>query len=271
MSFSTGMPVVLAAATHPDDIEFMFAGTLLLLKEAGCEIHLWNLANGCCGSRQYSKNETSRIRLEEAKESAALAGATYHSPVFNDLEIFYDKPSLATVTDVVRSIRPQIILTHSPDDYMEDHQNVCRLIVTAAFSRGMVNFGTPDSSYDSPVRIYHAAPHGLCDGLGNAFRPDLLVDIATVLDIKCKMLACHRSQQDWLVASQGLGAYVEDMMEMASTMGGLTSPATYAEGWRRHAHLGFCPPDFDPLPEILQIFSRVFKHSAAALYAKTHQ
>jgi LmbE family N-acetylglucosaminyl deacetylase len=41
---------VLAAAAHPDDIEFMMAGTLLRLKDAGCEIHLWNLANGCCGS-----------------------------------------------------------------------------------------------------------------------------------------------------------------------------------------------------------------------------
>jgi LmbE family N-acetylglucosaminyl deacetylase len=41
---------VLAAAAHPDDIEFMMAGTLLRLKDAGCEIHLWNLANGCYGS-----------------------------------------------------------------------------------------------------------------------------------------------------------------------------------------------------------------------------
>ena len=37
--------VVLAAAAHPDDIEFMMAGTLLLLKRAGAEIHMWNLAN----------------------------------------------------------------------------------------------------------------------------------------------------------------------------------------------------------------------------------
>mgnify|MGYP000867140096 CR=1 FL=1 len=43
--------VVLAAVAHPDDIEFMMAGTLFLLKQAGAEIHLWNLANGCCGSR----------------------------------------------------------------------------------------------------------------------------------------------------------------------------------------------------------------------------
>ena len=28
-------PVVLAAVAHPDDIEFMMAGTLLLLKRAG--------------------------------------------------------------------------------------------------------------------------------------------------------------------------------------------------------------------------------------------
>jgi LmbE family N-acetylglucosaminyl deacetylase len=41
--------IALAAAAPPDDIEFMMAGTLLRLKDVGCEILLWNLANGCWG------------------------------------------------------------------------------------------------------------------------------------------------------------------------------------------------------------------------------
>src|SRR4051794_25328666 len=97
---------VLAAATHPDDIEFCFAGTLLLLKEAGCKIHMWNLANGCCGSVRHNREEAARIRLQEAEASATLAGALYHPPLFDDLDIFYDKPSLAKVSAVIRSIQP---------------------------------------------------------------------------------------------------------------------------------------------------------------------
>jgi len=53
--------VVLAASAHPDDIEFMMAGTLLLLKEAGAEIHMWNLANGHCGTASSSKRFLAKV------------------------------------------------------------------------------------------------------------------------------------------------------------------------------------------------------------------
>ena len=45
-SNSSNHIVALASAAHPDDIEFMMAGTLLLLKETGAEIHMWNLSIG---------------------------------------------------------------------------------------------------------------------------------------------------------------------------------------------------------------------------------
>lgn len=247
-------PIVLAAACHPDDIEFTMAGTLLLLREAGCEIHMWNLANGCLGSMATTPEETAQIRWREAQDSAALAGATAHPPLFNDLEIFYDKPSLAQTAAVLRTIRPQIILTHPPSDYMEDHQNVCRLIVTAAFSREMPHFPTEPivAPYEAPVRIYHAAPHGLKDGLGNPFRPDVLVDISSVIERKQQMLACHRSQKDWLEISQGMGAYTAEVVRMGLEMGRLLPSGAAAEGWRRHAEIGFCSPHFDPLPSLLK-------------------
>ena len=44
---------ILAVGCHPDDIEFMMAGTLLLLRDRGCDIHYMNVANGNCGSVVY--------------------------------------------------------------------------------------------------------------------------------------------------------------------------------------------------------------------------
>lgn len=253
MSEFLSPPVALAVAAHPDDIEFCFAGTLLLLKDAGCEIHMWNLARGDCGSRTTDAAETARIRLEEARASAGLAGATSHDPLFDDLSIFYDKASLARVSSILRTIHPQIILTHSPADYMEDHQNVCRLVVTAAFSRGMPNHACepPAKPCDDPVRVYHAAPHGHHDGLGAPFAPDFLIDIQTAAERKRRMLACHRSQARWLEDSQGMGSYLDEMEAMDRSMAGHGRGLQRAEGWRRHAHLGFCPPEFDPIASLL--------------------
>jgi len=246
--------VVLAAAAHPDDIEFMMAGTLLRLKDAGAEIHMWNLANGHCGTARHAREEIIRLRAGEVAASAKLAGAISHPPLFDDLAIFYDQPSLARVGAVVRAIRPAIILTQAPQDYMEDHQNTCRLIVTAAFARGMANFTTepPQPAWDAPLALYHAMPHGLRDGLGRMLEPDLIVDTAPVLARQRAMLACHRSQKEWLDVSQGVGAYLNEMERMRIDVGRMSRRFTHAEGWRRHNMLGFGPDAFNPLQELLK-------------------
>lgn len=246
-------PRVLAAVAHPDDIEFMMAGTLLLLKQAGAEIHMWNLANGSCGSARYSKEEIIRLRAQEAQNAARVAGATLYPALFDDLAIFHDAPSLARVAAVVREIQPTIVLTQSPQDYMEDHQNACRLIVSAAFARGMPNFAAIPAQppYDSPVAVYHAMPAGLCDNLRHPVAPDIYVNIAEVLAVKRRMLAEHRTQKEWLDVSQGMDAYLTEMETLSREVGRMSGCFLYAEGWRRHSHLGFGPVDFNPLSELL--------------------
>jgi len=245
--------VALAAVAHPDDIEFLFAGTLLLLQEAGCRIHMWNMADGSCGSSDHSAPEIARLRAMEAGCAAALAKAEVHPALFPDLGVFYDKPSLAAASARVREIRPQIILTHSPSDYMEDHQNVCRLITTAAFSRGMPNHTTNPQvgPYLDSLRIYHAPPHGLRDQLGELFKPDVLCEVGSVMDRKSEMLSCHRSQFAWLEDSQGMDSPLAEMKQICREIAGWGEGMEFAEAWRRHSHLGFCAPDFDPLADLL--------------------
>ncbi|MDD2706815.1 MAG: PIG-L family deacetylase [Verrucomicrobiae bacterium] len=245
--------VALAVGAHPDDIEFMMAGTLLLLKEAGAEIHVWHLGDGAGGTAKLGRRAITTLRAKEARESARLAGAQSHGPLFGDLQIFYDSSSLARVSAVVREIKPNIILTHSPNDYMEDHQNTCRLVVTAAFSRGMINHVTQPRRpvCDEPVAIYHALPHGLRDGLGQVIRPDFFVNVAPVMDLKREMLACHRSQKEWLDVSQGMDAYLKEMERLGAEAGRMSRKFKYAEGWRCHSHLGFAASDYRPLQQLL--------------------
>jgi len=246
--------IVLAAAAHPDDIEFMMAGTLLRLKDAGCEIHLWNLANGCCGSHALSRNEAAALRWKEARASADFAGGKAHPPLFNDIAIFYDAPSIAKTAAVIRRIKPDIILTQSPQDYMEDHQNTTRLVVTAAFTRAMTNQPTdpPTEPYGKPVAVYHALPHGLKDGLREPVIPHFFTDIAGVIARKRSMLGFHASQKAWLDATQGMDAYLDEMERLGAEVGRMSGTFAFAEGWRRHSHLGFGPEDFDPLSSLLK-------------------
>src|SRR5438270_9924957 len=108
-----------AIGAHPDDIEFYMAGTLLLLKEAGYEIHYLNVASGNCGSVEYDSATARRVRLAEAKVAAALLGAHFHPSLTDDLEILYSIELLRKLSAVVREVKPSVVLTHPPQDYME--------------------------------------------------------------------------------------------------------------------------------------------------------
>lgn len=242
---------VFAIAAHPDDIEFGMAGTMLLLKQAGCELHYMNVANGCCGSAEMDAATTIKTRDGEARAAAKLLGATFHEPIANDLEIFYEKNLLARLGSIVRQVNPDIVLVPSPLDYMEDHTNTCRLAVSAVFCRGMRNFPvTPQlDAVDKPVRVYHAQPHGHTDGLNRFQPPDFVVDVDSVIDEKTAVLAAHKSQQAWLDTSQAMNAYLQTLRDLSKRMGELTGKCTFGEGWRKHNHLGFCEEGFDPLAD----------------------
>jgi N-acetylglucosamine malate deacetylase 1 len=244
---------VFAIAAHPDDIEFGMAGTVLLLARAGCEIHYMNIANGSCGSAETDAAATAEIRLGEAQAAAKRIGAVFHPPLVGDIEVFYEPRLLAMVASIMRAVAPDILLVPSPQDYIEDHQNACRLAVTAAFCRGMRNFfvDPPRAPVPGDVVVYHAQPHGNRDSLNRVVRPDIFINISSVIEKKADMLAEHKSQKEWLDQSQHTDAYLETMKGYADELGALSTRCKFAEGWRRHNPLGLCGPDADPLTDLL--------------------
>lgn len=246
---TTPAGIALAVTAHPDDIEFLMAGTLLLLRQAGWEIHCLNVATGNCGSSQYNAAQTRAIRRREAQEAARRLGAHWHPSLTDDIEIFYEDRLLRRLAAAVRDVRPDIVLTHSPQDYMEDHVNAGRLAVTASFVRGMPNYRTVPRRAAIPgdVTLYHAMPHGLRDGLRRLIIPGAYVDTTEVQSAKRHALAAHSSQKTWLDSSQGMDSYLDAMDQMARSVGKMSRRFAFAEGWRRHSHLGFCAEQADPL------------------------
>ena len=242
-----------AIACHPDDIEFMMVGTLIKLKEAGYEIHYMNIANGSLGTNQYDYETIVKMRRLEAIEACKTIDAHFHESLCDDLEVFYCQDMLEKLVPIVREVAPEIILTHGPYDYMEDHINSGRLAVSAAFCRGMTNFkcNPPHQAIDDKVRIYHSMPHSLTDQLKKPVIPEIIVDVTSTIETKKEMLACHRSQKEWLDSSQGLDSYLIDMTERSEHFGKMTSDFKYAEGWILHSHIGYCNELDDPITSAL--------------------
>lgn len=258
--------VALAVGAHPDDVEFMMAGTLAALGDAGYEPHIFTVGNGNGGTATHTQEEIVRLRGREARNAAAVIGGTYHPGLVNDLEIYYEDELLRRVSAVVREVQPEIVLTHSPQDYMEDHQNTSRLIVTACFSRGMRNWVTVPQRAQTfqDVYLYHCQPYGNRDQLRNPIVPTLFVDVTDKIEVKEEMLRCHATQKQWLDLSQGMDSYLITMRELCAEVGqwagggersassaGEMAPVKYAEGFRQHLHGGLSAEDADPLTDLL--------------------
>ncbi len=245
--------VAFAVCAHPDDIEFMMAGTLIRLQQAGYEVHYMTVANGSCGSIRYDAETTARIRRQESIDSCQVIGAIFHESLVDDGFILYNTPLLMKLSSIMREVAPTVILTHPIADYMEDHMNTCRLVLTSAFKRAAPNWPVdpPMDTTNQCVTIYHALPYGLRDPLRQPVIPEMVVDIGDVLATKREMLGKHVSQKEWLDASQGLNSYLATMEEMSHKVGRMSGRFDYAEGWTRHLHLGYGSEEDNPIAEDL--------------------
>jgi len=248
------MPTAIAAFAHPDDIEFFGAGTLHLLSKAGWDCYYFCLCNGSGGSTTANPQQTILIRSQEGRSAAKILEANYCPPISDDLVLMYDTRTLAKVSAVFRDIAPDVVLTHSPQDYMEDHTNTSRLVSTAAFALRVPNFGTepPRQAPMNDVAIYHAMPHGFRDQVRNPVRAASFVDTSTVYEKKLEALTAHASQNNWLEKTQGKDSYLETCSTMSRKMGEMSGRFSHAEGWRRHLHLGYSAEDDDPLTAALK-------------------
>lgn len=247
-------PRALAVGAHPDDVEFGMAGALILLRDAGYEPHIMTLANGSCGTAEYDEDDIIRIRRQESTRAAELIGATYHPGLVKDLEVYYNSPVLRMACARVRRIKPEIMLIPSYNDYMEDHSECARVMVMAAFCKGMRNFETKPSlpPITGDTYIYHAQPHGLRDSMNRYHPPETYVNVESVIEMKEDMLRCHESQKHWLDVSQGFDSYLKIMREMCGEVARWSGRGwKYAEGFQRHCHIGFSAEERDPLREIL--------------------
>jgi LmbE family N-acetylglucosaminyl deacetylase len=240
---------VLTLMAHPDDAEFLCAGTLIRLAEAGWEVHLATVAAGDCGTTTETPEAIIARRAAEAAEAAGLLHAAYHSLDEGDGLVVYDKPTLRKTFDLFRTVAPSLVFTHAPKDYMMDHEMTSLLARAASFVYAAPNASPLPLVEGSHVPyLYYCDPMEGIDPLGKTVRPTTRIDITAVLDRKVQMLACHASQRQWLLAYHGVDEYIESMRRHAAMRGGEAGTAA-AEAFVQHR--GHAYPQDDILAELL--------------------
>lgn len=244
---------VLAIHAHPDDVEFQCAGTLLLLRERGHRVTIATMTAGDCGSAELEGPRIAAVRRDEAARSAKLLGAEYHCLGFLDLQIVVDNPSRRRVAELLRKVRPQIVLTAPPVDYMSDHEFTSRLVRDAAFNAAVPNYRTgqahPAPAMERIPHLYYVDPLEGGDPFGRPLAAGFHVDVSAVFEKKREMLACHESQRAWLLRQHGIDEYLEAQRRWSAARGAEIGVA-HAEGFTQH--VGHPYPSDNVLLELLR-------------------
>jgi LmbE family N-acetylglucosaminyl deacetylase len=234
---------VLAIGAHPDDVEIMCAGTVLCLRDLGCQVHVASLTLGDCGSSEHAPEEIRKIRWREAEAACARIGATYHTGGFDDFSIFLDDTASRRVAALLRESDPFIVITHPPRDYLLDHEHTSVLVRNACFTAPAPNYDTRHFGNRPAIAripyLYYAHPVGGSDIFGQPVQPQFYVDVSAMFQQKLDMLACHESQRAWLRAHHGIDEYLEIVNRWSEELGRRASviasrSVLHAEAYQQH-------------------------------------
>ncbi len=215
---------VLAIGAHPDDIEILCAGTLALYVREGHEVFMCHLCDGNKGSLEHTSEEIAKIRREEAIQSAKVIGATSIWGGLSDGEVVVDMDARRKIIDVIRQADPDLIITHSPNDYHSDHINTSRLVFEATY---LANLKLWKSDYKKSTKLPYL--YYMDNLAGINFEPQEYVNITDTIDTKIEMMLKMKSQLGWLKAMHDCDA--PEFIKAVARFRGFQAAVPYAEAF----------------------------------------
>jgi len=224
---------------HPDDIEFVVAGTVAKWVRAGAEVRYVVATSGDAGTHQRGVTREELARMREAEQRAAARVVGAKDVVFLGYRDGEVVPSLELRGDLVREIRrfrPDIAICYDPTrlfvrgSYINhpDHRAVAQAAIDAlsptaamplSFAKQIEQEGL------EPYRVRHIL-------VASTDRPDTWIDISDTIEIKVEALGQHVSQLD------GRRDY-EGMIRQWAVDAGAEAGIPYAESYMQIMR----PPD----------------------------
>jgi len=220
---------ILGIGAHAADVFGRAGGTIARYVQMGHKATVVALAYGERGEAQdawakegMTLEEVKRLKDAEARKAAKILGVDIRLLDFDDNPIIMDRGRLYTLIDIIREVKPQIVLTHWIDDWGNwDHATTSEWAVKAAWSASRLGVQTKHPAH-KVKEIYMFMPSGLSDDIVQ-FRPDILIDITDTMEKKREVIQCFPSQSE-------IVAYYTDY---SPRYRGLQAGVQYAEAFVR--------------------------------------
>ena len=188
---------VLVVTAHPDDSEFGAGGTVAKLVKDGCEVTYVIVTNGNKGSsdRTLTPERLAAIRADEQRTAARTLGvARVEFLGYPDCEVEDTREVRRDVTREIRRWRPDLLICQSPARTYNlgashrDHRTVGGVALDCVYPLARDHMAFPEL-------LPELEPHKVRQVYVMQWQhPQLVIDIADVIDLKLRALACHASQ-----------------------------------------------------------------------------
>lgn len=201
MSSQTGLLRVLIIGAHPDDAEYAAGGLAALYCADGHTVRMVSVTNGEAGHHKTFGPKLVERRRLEAAAAAKIIGAEHEVGNEPDGALWNTQELRERLIRMIRKFKPDLVLTHRPQDYHPDHRAVGQAVIDAAYLLTVPAI-CRDTEHLQKMPVFGA----LHDRFTRPcpFEPDVVVDIAKVWDKKVAMLEAHESQFfEWLPYNMG--------------------------------------------------------------------
>ncbi len=219
--------IVLGIGAHPDDLEILCGGTLAKYAKRGDKIFMAHILNGDKGHQEMDPAKLSAIREKEAEEAGKIIGAEVISLGIPDGTLVNTLETKVVIIDLIRRVKPEIIITHSPEDYMSDHYYTATLVTDASFYCTVPLWKTKYPPCNNLPYLFY-----MDTLVGVRFQPTEYVDISDIFETKVKMLKKHKSQTVWLKDS--VKTNIMDLVDIVGRYRGLQCGVKYAEVFQQY-------------------------------------
>ncbi len=218
---------VLAVVAHPDDAEYLCAGTLARAKADGAEIGICVLCKGDRGQPARPIRNLAAVRRREMAAAARILGATLLTAGFSDGHLTDGPKERRKLIELYRRFRPTLVLVHGQEDYHSDHRAASALAEA-------VSWYCASAGHKSTAAVMKKQPVVWRMDTMNmiGFEPGFYVDISPYVELKRRMLRCHKSQLKR--SRDGNFAPLEDQMLRQCQVRGAQAGVAAAEAFRIH-------------------------------------
>jgi LmbE family N-acetylglucosaminyl deacetylase len=200
---------ILIIGAHPDDCDISCGGLALKYVAQGHDVKFLSVTNGDTGHHEIGGIELARRRYNEAQASAKVAGLSEYQVL--DIHCGELEPTVFNrkiIIRIMREYRPDLIITHRPNDYHPDHRYTSQLVQDASYIVTVPNMVALTDALPRLPRICY-----MYDSFQKPypFSPDVVISIDDVIEKKVDMIHCHESQlYEWLPFNQGIIDQVPD-------------------------------------------------------------